>query len=83
MKQYTSDPGDSEPTSPNAGSDAAFRNQNNVGIAIRPISGLNHRSLLTHCVRLAPAGHPANGNTRYRPARYGFDRAGLSPAGLQ
>jgi hypothetical protein len=39
-------------------------------------------SLLPCCVRFAPASHPANGNTRYRPARYGFDRAGVAPAGL-
>jgi hypothetical protein len=50
---------------------------------IRPISGLNHRDLLTHCVRFAPASHPTSGNTRYRPARYGFDRAGPAPAGLR
>jgi hypothetical protein len=60
----------------------AFRSEHGVGIAIRPISGLNHRDLLTHCVRFASASHPTNGNTRYRPARYGFDRAGLAATGL-
>lgn len=30
-----------------------------------------------------PASRPANGNTCYRPARYGFDRVGLAPAGVQ
>jgi hypothetical protein len=77
-----SDPGDSGHASHNGVPDTAFRSENGVGIAIRPISGLNHRDLLTHCVRFAPASHPTNGNTRYRPARYGFDRAGLAPAGL-
>jgi hypothetical protein len=61
----------------------AFRRLNNVGIAMRSISELNRHGLLTHCVRFAPASHPTNGNTRCRPARYGFDRAGLAPAGLQ
>jgi len=28
-----------------------------------------------------PKGHPSRCNTRYRPARYGFDRAGFPPAG--
>ena len=78
-----SDSGDSEHTSHNGAPDAAFRAANGVGIAMRSISELNPRGLLTHCVRFAPASHPANGNTRYRPARYGFDRAGLAPAGLQ
>jgi hypothetical protein len=77
-----SDPGDPDHTSHTGVPDAAFRSENGVGIAIRPISGLNHRDLLTHCVRFAPASHPTNGNTRCRPARYGFDRAGLAPAGL-
>jgi hypothetical protein len=44
--------------------------------------GADPRGLLTRCVRFASASHPTNGNTRYRPARYGFDRAGLAPAGL-
>ena len=30
----------------------------------------------------APAGRPTRRNTRYRSARYGFDRARLAPAGL-
>ena len=77
-----SDPGDPNHTSHTGVPDTAFRTENGVGIAIRPISGLNHRDLLTHCVRFASASHPTNGNTRYRPARYGFDRAGLAPAGL-
>ena len=62
--------------------DAAFRAANGVGIAMRSISELNPRGLLTRCVRFAPASRPTNGNTRCRPARYGFDRAGLAPAGL-
>src|SRR3984893_16077428 len=77
-----SDPADPNHTSHTGVLDTAFRTENGVGIAIRPISGLNHRDLLTHCVRFAPASHPTNGNTRCRPARYGFDRAGLAPAGL-
>jgi hypothetical protein len=32
---------------------------------------------------LHPTGHPMKCKTRYRPARYGFDRAGLSPARLR
>jgi hypothetical protein len=31
---------------------------------------------------LPPASHPARGKTRFRPVRYDFDRAGLSPAGF-
>jgi hypothetical protein len=77
-----SDPGDPDHTSHTGVPDTAFRPENDVGITTRPISGLNHRDLLTHCVRFASASHPTNGNTRYRPARYGFDRAGLAPAGL-
>ena len=50
---------------------------------MRSISELNPHGLLTPCVRFAPASHPTNGNTRYRPARYGFDRTGLAPAGFQ
>ena len=45
--------------------------------------GADPRGLLTRCVRFAPASHPANGNTRYRRARYGFGRAGFAPAGLR
>jgi len=30
-----------------------------------PISVLNPRGPLPHCVRFAPTGHPVNGNTRY------------------
>jgi hypothetical protein len=78
-----SDSGDSGHASHNGVPDTAFRTENGVGIAMRSISELNPHGLLTHCVRFAPASHPANGNTRYRPARYGFDRAGLAPAGLQ
>ena len=78
-----SDSGDPGHASPNGVPDTAFRAANGVGIAMRSISELNPHGLLTHCVRFAPASHPANGNTRYRPARYGFDRAGLAPAGLQ
>src|SRR5262245_44868917 len=78
-----SDSGDSDHTSHNGVPDTAFRQQHGVGITIRPISELIPHGLLTRCVRFAPAGRPTNGNTRYRPARYGFDRAGLAPAGLQ
>jgi len=78
-----SDSGDPGHASRNGVPDAAFRTANGVGIAMRSISELNPHGLLTHCVRFAPASYPANGNTRYRPARYGFDRAGLAPAGLQ
>ena len=77
-----SDSGDPERTSHNGAPDTAFRQQHGVGITIRPISELIPRGLLTRCVRFAPASHPANGNTRFRSARYGFDRAGLAPAGL-
>jgi hypothetical protein len=77
-----SDSGDPGHASHNSVPDTAFRAANGVGIAMRSISELNPRGLLTHCVRFASASHPTNGNTRYRPARYGFDRAGLTPAGL-
>ena len=77
-----SDSGDPERTSHNGAPDAAFRHRHGVGITIRPISELIPHGLLTCCVRFAPASHPANGNTRCRPARYGFDRAGLAPAGF-
>lgn len=62
--------------------DTAFRQHHGVGITIMSISELIPHGLLTHCVRFAPASHPANGNTRYRPARYGSNRAGLTPAGF-
>ncbi len=78
-----SDSGDSSHASHTGVPDTAFRAANGVGIAMRSISELNPHGLLTHCVPFAPASHTANGNTRYRPARYGFDRAGLAPAGLQ
>ena len=77
-----SDSGDFGHASPNGVPDTAFRAANGVGIAMRSISELNPRGLLTRCVRFAPASHPADGNTRFRPARYGFDRAGLTPAGF-
>ena len=78
-----SDSGDPEHTSHNGVPDTAFRQLHGVGITIRPISELIPHGLLTRCVRFAPASHPTNGNTHCRPARYGFDRAGLAPAGLQ
>jgi len=78
-----SDSGDPGHASPSGVPDAAFRPAKGVGIAMRSISELNPHGLLTHCVRFAPASHPTNGNTRYRPARYGFDRTGLAPAGFQ
>ncbi len=77
------DSGDPGSTSHYGGPDAAFRWLNGVGIAIIKDFGADPHGLLTRCVRFAPASRPANGNTRYRPARYGFDRAGLAPAGLQ
>ena len=77
-----SDSGDPGHASHNGVPDTAFRPANGVGIAMRSISELIPHGLLTHCVRFAPASHPTNGNTRCRPARYGFDRAGLAPAGL-
>jgi hypothetical protein len=46
--------------------DTAFRQEHGVGITMMSISGLNCHGLLTHCVRFAPAGHPSNGDTRYR-----------------
>lgn len=78
-----SDSGDPSIPSHNGVLDTAFRQENGVGITIRPISELVPHGRLTRCVRFAPASHPANGNTRFRPARYGFDRAGLAPAGLR
>jgi len=78
------DSGDPGPTSHSGCPDTAFRQANSVGIRNEEtISELNPHGLLPYCVRFAPASHPANGNTRYRPARYGFDRAGLAPAGFQ
>jgi hypothetical protein len=79
---WTSDPGDSEHTSHGGVLNTVFRQQKGVDITIRHISGLNSHGLLTHCVRFAPTSHPVNGNTRYRPARYRFDRTGLAPVGL-
>ncbi len=79
---WTSDPGDSEHTSHDGVLNTVFRQQKGVDITIRHISGLNSHGLLTHCVRFAPTSHPVNGNTRYRPARYRFDRTGLAPVGL-
>jgi len=76
----SADPGHA---SPNGVPDTASRPAKGVGIAMRSISELNPHGLLAHCVRFAPASHLTNGNTRCRPARYGFDRAGLAPAGLQ
>ena len=49
--------------------DTAFRHFNDVGIATIVISELNLHGLLPCCVRFAPTSRPANGNTRYRPAR--------------
>ena len=49
--------------------DTAFRHFNDVGIATIVISELNLHGLLPCCVRFAPNSVPANGNTRYRPAR--------------
>jgi len=42
------------------------------------MSELNPHGLLPRCIRFTPASRPARGNTRYRSARYGFDRAGLN-----
>jgi hypothetical protein len=78
----TRDSGDPGLTSHNGVPDTAFRQCDGVGIAMRSISELNSHGLLTHCVRFAPASYPTNGNTRYRPASYGVDRAGLTPAGF-
>src|ERR1700674_2122249 len=77
-----SDSGDPGHASRNGVPDTAFRTENGVGIAMRSISELNPHGLLTRCVRFTPASHPVNGNTRFRSARYGFDRAGITPAGL-
>ena len=64
--------------------DTAFRQANGVGIRNdETLSELNPHGPLPHCLRFAPTSHPVNGKTRFRPARYGVDRAGLSPAGLQ
>ena len=46
------------------------------------ISELNPRGPRPRCLRFTPTSRPARGKARYRPARYGFGRAGLSPAGL-
>jgi len=77
------DSGDPGRTSHNGAPDAAFHHQHGVGITIKANFGADPHGLLTHCLRFAPASHPTNGKTRYRPARYGFDRAGLAPAGFQ
>ena len=64
--------------------DPACSQANGFGIPQRQtISELTHAAALSRCLRFAPTSHPVNGKTRYRPARYGFDRAGLSPAGFQ
>ena len=64
--------------------DAAFRQANGVGIRNEnKLSELNPHGPLPCCLRFAPTSHPVNGKTRYRPARYGVDQAGLAPAGSQ
>ncbi len=76
--------------------DAVFRQANGVdirhGIRFRSctlaarflaaFSELHPRGPLPRCLRFTPASRPTRGKARYRPARYGFGRAGLSPAGL-
>ena len=63
--------------------DAVFRLANGVDI--------RHSKRFRSCTLAArflaayastPASRPTRGKARYRPARYGFGRAGLSPAGL-
>jgi hypothetical protein len=80
-KGRPSDSGDPSTTSHIGVLNTVFRQPKGVDIAMRSISELNPHGLLTHCVRFAPTSCPVNGNTRYRPARYRFDRAGLAPAG--
>src|SRR3989442_558093 len=46
------------------------------------ISELNPHGPLPRCLRFSPAGRPTKGKTRYRPARCGFSRTGLSPVGF-
>jgi len=77
------DSGDPESSSHVGRPGAAFRQANGVGIRNdETFSELNLHGLLPRCVRFAPASHPANGNTRFRPARYGSSRVGLAPTGF-
>jgi hypothetical protein len=50
--------------------------------ATRVISELNPRGPLPCCLRFTSPVARRRCKTRYRPARYGVDRAGFSPAGL-
>ena len=64
--------------------DAAFGQAKNLGFRNgEKISELNSRGLLPCCLRFTSRVTPGKCKTRYRPARYGFDRVGLSPTGLQ
>jgi hypothetical protein len=45
--------------------------------------GAESARLASSLSTLHPASRPARCKTRYRPARYGFDRIGLSPTGLE
>jgi hypothetical protein len=63
--------------------DAAFGQANNLGSRNgETISELATHGLLPCCLRFAPRVAPGKRKTHYRPARYGFDRVGLSPTGL-
>jgi hypothetical protein len=62
--------------------DAAFRQANGVGVAMTNDVGAESSQPASLLCTLRPAGRPTRRNTRYRSARYGFDRAGLAPAGL-
>jgi len=50
-------------------------------VAVHMISAFNPHGLLPHLYTSRPQVTQWHGNTRCRPARYGFDRAGLSPSG--
>ena len=62
--------------------DAAFRWTNGVGVAMMNDVGAESSWPAFLLCTLPPVGRPPKGNTRFRSARYGFDRAGLSPAGF-
>ena len=63
--------------------DTAFRQAKGVGIrhGNNAFGAESSRPASSLCT-LRPTGRPGRRNTRYRPARYGFDRAGFPPAGL-
>lgn len=67
----------------NACPDAAFRYADGVGTTTMNAFGAEPSQPTVSLCTLHPTGRPIGRNTRYRPARYGFDRVGLAPTGFQ